>query len=86
MSQPSSLLVVDADARSLETLTFGFEREGCKVTGTTDLKRAPLLVRGAPHDVAVVAVREPEQAALEVITATGKWRGTCRSSRLGRRG
>jgi CheY-like chemotaxis protein len=69
MSQPSSLLVVDADARSLETLTFGFEREGCKVTGTTDLKRAPLLVRGAPHDVAVVAVREPEQAALEVITA-----------------
>jgi CheY-like chemotaxis protein len=69
MSQPSSLLVVDADARSLETLTFGFEREGCKVTGTTDLKRAPLLVRGTPHDVAVVALREPEQSSLEVIAA-----------------
>src|SRR5579863_7882378 len=69
MSQPSSLLVVDADARSLETLTFGFEREGCKVTGTTDLKRAPLLVRGEPHDVAVVALREPEHSSLEVVAA-----------------
>jgi CheY-like chemotaxis protein len=69
MSQPSSLLVVDADARSLETLTFGFEREGCKVTGTTDLKRAPLLVRGEPHDVAVVALREPEQSSLEAVAA-----------------
>ena len=28
MSQPSSLFVVDSDVRSLETLTFGFEREG----------------------------------------------------------
>ena len=28
MMQPSSLLLVDADTRSLETLTFGFEREG----------------------------------------------------------
>jgi ActR/RegA family two-component response regulator len=69
MSQPQSLLVVDADARSLETLTFGFEREGCKVTGTTDLKRAPLLVRGVPHDMAIVSLREPEQSSLEVITA-----------------
>ena len=69
MSQPSSLFVVDADARSLETLTFGFEREGCKVTGTTDLKRAPLLVRSEPHDVAVVALREPEQSSLEAVAA-----------------
>jgi ActR/RegA family two-component response regulator len=69
MSQPSSLLVVDADARSLETLTFGFEREGCKVTGTSDLKRAPLLIRGIPHDMAIVALREPEQSSLEVISA-----------------
>jgi len=69
MSQPQSLLVVDADARSLETLTFGFEREGCKVTGTTDLKRAPLLVRAEPHDVAVVSLREPEQSSLEAVAA-----------------
>jgi ActR/RegA family two-component response regulator len=69
MMQPSSLFVVDADARSLETLTFGFEREGYRVTGTSDLKRAPLLVRSAPHDVAVVALREPEASWLEVVSA-----------------
>ncbi len=69
MIQPSSLFVVDADARSLETLTFGFEREGCKVTGTSDLKRAPLLIRGAGAEVAVVSLREPEQSSLEVVSA-----------------
>jgi len=69
MIQPSSLFVVDADARSLEILTFGFEREGCKVTGTSDLKRAPLLVRSAGAEVAVVSLREPEPSSLEVVSA-----------------
>jgi ActR/RegA family two-component response regulator len=69
MIQPSSLFVVDADARSLETLTFGFEREGCKVTGTSDLQRAPLLIRGAGAEVAVVSLREPERSSLEVVSA-----------------
>ena len=69
MIQPSSLFVVDADARSLETLTFGFEREGCKVIGTSDLKRAALLVRSAGAEVAVVSLREPEPASLEVVSA-----------------
>jgi ActR/RegA family two-component response regulator len=69
MIQPSSLFVVDADARSLETLTFGFEREGCKVTGTSDLKRAPLLIRSAGAEVAVVSLREPESSSLEVVSA-----------------
>ena len=69
MIQPSSLFVVDADARSLETLTFGFEREGCKVIGTSDLKRASLLVRSAGAEVAVVSLREPEPSSLEVVSA-----------------
>ena len=69
MIQPSSLFVVDADARSLETLTFGFEREGCKVIGTSDLKRAALLVRSAAAEVAVVSLREPEPSSLEVVSA-----------------
>ena len=68
MIQPSSLFVVDADARSLETLTFGFEREGCKVTGTSDLKRAGLLVRSAGAEVAVVSLREPEPSSLDVVS------------------
>jgi ActR/RegA family two-component response regulator len=69
MIQPSSLFVVDADPRSLETLTFGFEREGCKVTSTSDLKRASLIARTAAAEVAIVSLREPEQASLEVVSA-----------------
>ena len=69
MIQPSSLFVVDADARSLETLTFGFEREGCKVTGTSDLNRAPLLARSAGAEIAIVSLREPEPSWLELVGA-----------------
>jgi ActR/RegA family two-component response regulator len=69
MIQPSSLFVVDADPRSLETLTFGFEREGCKVTSTSDLKRAALIARTAAAEVAIVSLREPEQSSLEVVSA-----------------
>ena len=68
MIQPSSLFVVDADARSLETLTFGFEREGYRVTGTSDLKRAALMGRTAGAEVAVVSLREPEPSSLEVVS------------------
>lgn len=69
MSQPSSLFLVDPDARSLETLTFGFEREGCKVTGTSDLRRAEQMVRTSGADLAVVTLREPEQSSLEAVAA-----------------
>ena len=68
MIQPSSLFVVDADSRSLETLTFGFEREGCRVTGTSDLKRAALLSRTAGAELAIVSLREPEPSSLDVVS------------------
>jgi ActR/RegA family two-component response regulator len=67
MMQPSSLLLVDADTRSLETLTFGFEREGCKVSGTSDLAEAAQLVRTASPELAVIALRPADRSALEVI-------------------
>jgi CheY-like chemotaxis protein len=67
MMQPSSLLIVDADTRSLETLTFGFEREGCKVSSTPDPRRAAQLVRTVHPDLAVLALRGPERASLELI-------------------
>src|SRR5262245_56005122 len=70
MTKPSSLLVVDSDLHGLETLTYGFEREGCKVTRTSDLSRAVQLSRtGAAPGLAVVMLREPAQPALEVIAA-----------------
>jgi CheY-like chemotaxis protein len=67
MMQPTSLLVVDSDTRGLETLTFGFEREGCLVTTTGDPRRAELLARTANPALAIVALRDPEKASLEAI-------------------
>jgi DNA-binding response OmpR family regulator len=67
MMQPSSLLLVDADTRSLETLTFGFEREGCKVSSTSDPRRAAQLARTAAPELAVVALRDPDRTALDLI-------------------
>ena len=67
MMHPTSLLVVDPDTRGLETLTFGFEREGCMVTGTADPRRAELLARTANPGLAIVAVRDPDKPSLEAI-------------------
>ncbi|HMC93826.1 MAG TPA: hypothetical protein VKO16_03545, partial [Polyangia bacterium] len=58
---------MDADTRSLETLTFGFEREGCKVSGTSDPRRAAQLARTAAPELAVVALRAGDGSALELI-------------------
>jgi len=68
MTQPSSLILVDADLHGLETLTYGFEREGCKVTRTSDLSRAVQLARTSSPALAVVMLRDPIGPALEVIT------------------
>ena len=69
MTQPSSLLIVDSDLHGLETLTYGFEREGRKVTRTSDLSRAVQLSRTSSPALAIVMLREPATAALEVIAA-----------------
>jgi len=69
MTQPSSLLIVDSDLHGLETLTYGFEREGCKVTRTSDLSRAVQLSRTGSPALATVMLREPATPGLEVIAA-----------------
>jgi DNA-binding response OmpR family regulator len=69
MTQPSSLLIVDSDLHGLEMLTYGFEREGCKVTRTSDLSRAVQLSRTSSPALATVMLREPATTALEVIAA-----------------
>ncbi|HXU64610.1 MAG TPA: response regulator [Polyangia bacterium] len=69
MMQPPNLLVVDPDPRGLETLVFGFEREGCMVTATSDPRRAELLARTARPGLAIVALRDPEKPSLEAIAA-----------------
>jgi CheY-like chemotaxis protein len=68
MNQLSTLLLVDPDPRGLETLTYGFERAGCTVAGTSDPNLAPDLLRTTTPQLAVVAVRSPEKSVLDVIT------------------
>jgi DNA-binding response OmpR family regulator len=68
MMQPSSLLVVDPDPRGLETLTFGFEREGYAVSGTPDLRRAELLARTTSPALAIVAIRDGQSSAMEAVS------------------
>lgn len=67
MNQLSLLLLVDSDPRGLETLKYGFEREGCSVAGTSDPKFAPELARTTTPQLAVISLREPEASALDLI-------------------
>jgi two-component system response regulator QseB len=68
MNQLSLLLLVDPDPKGLETLKYGFEREGCAVAGTSDPGLAPELARTTTPQLAVIALRQPEASALELIT------------------
>jgi len=69
MMQPSSLLVVDPDSRGLETLTFGFEREGYTVAGASDLRRAGLMAQTANPVLAILAMRDGQSTALEAAAS-----------------
>jgi CheY-like chemotaxis protein len=68
MNQLSTLLLVDPDPRGLETLTYGFEREGCTVAGTLDPRLAPDLLRTTTPQLAIISLRTPEKPGLDVIT------------------
>jgi CheY-like chemotaxis protein len=68
MNQLSTLLLVDPDPRGLETLTYGFERAGCTVAGTSDPALAPDLLRTTSPQLAVVSLRSPERSVLDVIS------------------
>jgi CheY-like chemotaxis protein len=68
MNQLSTLLLVDPDPRGLETLTYGFERAGCTVAGTSDPALAPDLLRTTSPQLAVVSLRSPEKSVLDVIS------------------
>jgi CheY-like chemotaxis protein len=68
MNQLSTLLLIDTDPRGLETLTYGFEREGCTVAGTSDPRLAPDLLRTTTPQLAIISLRTPEKPGLDVIT------------------
>jgi CheY-like chemotaxis protein len=70
MAQLSNLLLFDPDPGGLDTLTFGFEREGCSVTGTSDPGKARDLIHNAAPPLLLVSLHEPERAGLDLIRAT----------------
>jgi ActR/RegA family two-component response regulator len=64
---PLSFLLIDADSHGLEALTYGFEREGIKVTRSSELARAAQLAATGNPAGAVVALQQMTEDALRVI-------------------
>ena len=62
-----SFLLIDADSHGLEALTYGFEREGLKVTRSSELARAAQLAATGSPAGAVVALQTLTEDALRVI-------------------
>jgi hypothetical protein len=68
MPRLSAVFLVDADPKGLETLEYGFEGDGCRVTSSTDYA-PPSTPPDPPPQVVVIAAREPNAAALELARA-----------------
>jgi DNA-binding response OmpR family regulator len=60
--------LIDPDPKGLATLAYSFEKERFTVTGTSELSRTKQLISATGSRVALIAVRSPEQAALETIS------------------
>ena len=60
--------LIDPDPKGLATLAYSFEKERFTVTGTSEVNRAKQLISATGSRVALIAVRSPEQAALETIS------------------
>jgi len=67
MAKLSHLLLYDPDPSGLETLSYVFEKEGCKVVSTIDGGRLVEAVQSEGPPLVLVALREPEQAAIDLI-------------------
>jgi DNA-binding response OmpR family regulator len=69
MAKLSHLLLYDPDPSGLDTLSYVFEKEGCKVLGTSEGAKVMGLVQAEVPPLALVALRQPEQAAIDLIRA-----------------
>ena len=59
--------LIDPDPKGIATLAYSFEKERFTVTGTSELNRAKQLLGATGSRVALIAVRSPEQPALQLI-------------------
>ena len=67
MAKLSHLLLYDPDPSGLDTLSYVFEKDGCKVLGTSEGAKVMDLVQSEGPPLVLVALREPEQAAIDLI-------------------
>jgi CheY-like chemotaxis protein len=70
MAQLSHLLLFDPDPSGLETLTYGFEKDGCSVTGTVDQNQVRELIHSANPELLLITLRQSEQIGLDLVRAT----------------
>ena len=69
MAQLSQLLLFDSDPSGLDTLTYGFEKDGCTVVGTGDPVKALDLLQAAVPSLVVIHLREATQIGLDLLRA-----------------
>ena len=67
MAKLSHLLLYDPDPSGLETLSYVFEKEGCKVVGTSEAAKVPALAQDENPPLALIALREPEQTGIDLV-------------------
>ncbi len=65
MPRLSHVLILDPDSKSLETLKYGFEGDGVKVTGLADPEKLTNALAGAGVQVVVASLRQPTTSILE---------------------
>jgi DNA-binding NarL/FixJ family response regulator len=71
MPEPSQLLLFDTSSRHLDTLSFGFEKAGCTVVGTSEVATVRSLLRASRPSVLIVGVHTPDDAGFELIRSLG---------------
>ncbi len=72
MARLSHVLVIDGDPKGLQTVAFGFEREGCRVTAASSADAGLSSMQSARPDAVVLALRQGPDAGrfiLEGLTA-----------------
>src|SRR5688572_18098821 len=68
MGRLSAALIVDADPKGLEALTYGFEGDGCRVASTGAYASVPPMLAGpSRQQLAVVVLREPAAPGVALI-------------------
>ena len=76
MARLSSVLLIDPDPRGLSTLTFGFVREGCQVSGAASYPQGIERAQRDEYDAVVIALRQDPGSAREVLENLAERKGS----------